>query len=153
MNDYIKTVQSGISTLPWPKQMEKLFGEGDHFIVHYGFSPGPKEWQTEVFFYGRYTMALVVDVDIDYTTHLVKTNVVSPKFYLHEVSDVIHGPRGVEGANFDGQWILDETKWNELVQAKGDWSAIGIPVKTNSPVPGFDEYVKGVRAPRVKVPH
>jgi len=153
MNDYIQTVQSGIKTLPWPKQMEALFGDGDHFITHYGFSPGPKEWTTEVFFGGRYTLALKVDVEIDYKAQTIKTNVSSPKFYLFEVGSLLRGAKGVEGADISKQWILDEEKWKKLVQAKGDWSAIGIPVKTNSPVPEFDEYVKGLRAPRVRIPH
>lgn len=75
MSDYVKTVQSGIAKLPWPKQIENLLGDADHFITHYGFSPGPKEWQTDVYFYGRYELTMVVNVDIDYGKHIVKTNV------------------------------------------------------------------------------
>ena len=153
MSDYIQTVKSGINSLPWPKEMEALFGEGDHFITHYGFKPGPKEWTTEVFFGGRYTLSLKVDVDVDYKTQTIKTSVSTPKFYLFEVGSVQRGARGVEGADISNQWILDEAKWKKLVQAKGDWSVLEIPVKTNSPVQDFDEYVRGLRAPVVKIPH
>ena len=65
MSDYIQTVKSGLETLPWPKEREALFGEGDHFVTDYGSSSGAKEWNTEVFFAGRYTLTLQVDVDID----------------------------------------------------------------------------------------
>jgi hypothetical protein len=30
---------------------------------------------------------------------------------------------------------------------------LGIPVRTNDPVPGFDAYVKVCRAPFEKIPH
>jgi hypothetical protein len=153
MSDYIQTVKSGLDTLPWPKEMEALFGEGDHFVTHYGFSPGPKKWNTEIFFGGRYTLTLQVDVDIDYKGHTIRSNVAPAKFYLWEVGALIRGARGVEGADIAGQWIFDEAKWKRLVQAKGDWSAIGIPVNTNSPIEGFDDYVKGCRSPRVNIPH
>jgi len=93
------------------------------------------------------------DVEIDYENNLVKTNVGPAKFYLFETGSIIHGPRGVEGANIVGQWIFDEAKWDKLVQSKGDWSLLGIPVKTNSPVPEFDAYVSLERAPVVKIPH
>jgi hypothetical protein len=150
MSDYVETAQSGIKTLPWPKEMEQLFGDGDHFITHYGFSPGPKEWNSEVFFGGRYTLTLQVDVVIEGRT--VAKSISPPKFYLSEVEKVVVDNGGA-GANFSGQWVLDEAQWKKLVQAKGDWSVIGIPVKTNSPVPGFENYVKGLRAPRMKIPH
>jgi len=152
MNDYIQTVKSGLDTLPWPKEMEALFGEGDHFVTHYGVSPGPRKWTTEVFFGGRYTLALQVDVEIDYRNHTIKKNVSPPKFYLWEVESTF-GIESPKSAKISGQWILDQTKWEELVRAKGDWSALGIPVRTNSPVPGFEDYVQGLRAPRIRIPH
>src|SRR6266481_3389857 len=85
MSDYIQTVKSGLDTLPWPKEMEALFGEGDHFVTHYGFSLGPNKWNTEIFFGGRYTLTLQVDVDIDYKGDTIRSNVSPAKFYLWEV--------------------------------------------------------------------
>jgi hypothetical protein len=146
-------MKSGLNTLPWPKEMEALFGEGDHFVTDYGSSSGAKEWHTQVFFGGRYKLSLQVNVDIDYRSHTIKGNVSQPKFSLLEVGSLIRGAKGVRGADIAGQWILDEAKWKTLVKANGDWSAIGIPVNTNSPIPGFDEYVEGWRSPRVKIPH
>src|SRR5207248_6442046 len=127
-----------------------LFGEGDHFITHYGFKPGPKEWTTEVFFGGRYTLSLKVDVDVDYKTQTIKTSVSTPKFYLFEVGSVQRGARGVEGADISNQWILEEGTWKKLVQAKRDGSAVERPVRTKSTVEDFDAYARGWRAPVVK---
>ena len=132
--------------------MEALFGDGDHFITHYGMGSGPKEWNSEVFFQGRYVLTLQVDVAINYWNNEVEKIVSSPKFYLVEVDSTVRENVGT-GANSLNGWEFDEAKWKKLLQAKGDWSAIGINVRTNDPVVGFEDYVKGLRAPRIKIPH
>ena len=154
MNDMIKTTQSGIDSLPWPRQMESLFGEGDHFITHFGFESGPRTWNTVVYFGGRYELALQVEVEINYSKNKVGKVVSSPTFYLWEVGSTIRNSANrVEGANVSKDWKFDEIAWKKLVEAKGDWSAIDIPIKANEPVAGFEDYVKGQRAPVVKIPH
>ena len=100
-------------------------------------------------FGGRYRLTLQVMVDIDYQHHTIKTNVTPPQIYLCELESLI----GDSGANIAHQWVLDEPKWNKLVHAKGDWSVLVIPVKTNNPIPGFERYAAQWRAPRVKIPH
>ena len=150
MTDYKQTVRSGIATLPWPKEMEALFGEGDHFITHYEFSPGPKKWNTEIYFGGRYRFTMQVDVEIDYKKHVIERYTSPPKFYLWEIGPLTREKGEIVGAKIADQWIFDEAKWRKLVEAKGDWSVIGLPMKKDNPIPGFDEYVKGWRAPRVQ---
>ena len=80
MSDMIKTTQSGIDSLPWPRQMESLFGAGDHFITHFGFESGPRTWNTVVYFGGRYELALQVEVEINYSKNKVGKVVSSPTF-------------------------------------------------------------------------
>jgi hypothetical protein len=153
MSDYVKTTQSGINTLPWPRQLEALFGDGDHLITDFGVGSGPRIWTPEVFFYGRYSLAAQFDVKIDYQQCRVVTNTSAPKFYLYEVESLTRDASGINGANIAHQGTFDEEKWAALLRAKGDWSAIGIPVKTNDPINGFDEYVKRNRESRVRIPH
>lgn len=152
LKDYEETIKSGINTLAWPKQMEALFGEGDHFITHYNFSPGPKTWNTEIFFGGRYELTLQVDVEIDYRKRTIVRTVTPAKFYLAEIESVQISSSGQVGATYSNDWSFDEARWKKLVGSDGDWSQIGIPLKTNA-VPGFDQFVKAVREPRVQVPH
>jgi len=147
MVDYKQTVRSGIATLPWPKEMEALFGEGDHAITHYAFSPGPKDWWTEIHFGGRYTLTMHVDVEIDYEKNLIVKYVSPPRFSLVEVGSLVRENGEIRGAKIADQWFFDEMRWKKLVEAKGDWSVIGLPVK-NSLIPSFDEYVKICRAPK-----
>ena len=134
--------------------METLFGEGDHFITYYGVDSGPKLWNSEVFFGGRYKLTLQVEVEINYWKHKIVKVVSPPKFYLSEIDSTIRDRANqVEGANISKNWQLDEAKWKKLVEAKGDWAVIDIPVKTNDPVARFEDYVKGQREPRDKIPH
>ena len=44
--------------------------------------------------------------------------------------------------SFTNGWVLGEEQWKRVVEAKGDWSKIGIILKTNSPVAGIQEYIK-----------
>jgi hypothetical protein len=152
LSDYKATVLSGIKVLPWAKEMETLFGEGDHFITHYNFSPGPKTWNTEIFFGGRYELTLQVDVEIDYKQRLVVRTVTSPRFYLREIDSIQIAPSGHVAGSYSNDWTFDEVRWKKLVASGGDWSQIGISIKSNA-VPGFDQHVKAMRAPRVQVPH
>jgi hypothetical protein len=152
LKDYKETVRSGIKARPWPKEMEALFGEGDHFITHYNFSPGPKTWNTEVFFGGRYELTLQVDVEIDYKKRTVVKVVTPPSFNLREVEHVQIDPSGLPTAFYSNDWTFDEARWKRLVVSGGDWLQIGILLKSNT-VPGFDQYEKAMRAPRVQVSH
>ena len=132
--------------------MEVLFGEGDYFITHYNFSPVPKTWNTEVFFGGRYELTLQLDVEIDYRKRNVVKSVTPPTFYLREVERVQFSPSGQPMVFYSDDWSFDETRWKKLVASGGDWSQIGISLKSNA-VPGFDQYEKAMREPRVRVPH
>lgn len=149
--DYRATVLSGIGILPWPKQMETLFGEGDHFITHYGFDTQPKQWNTEVYFGGRYVLTLQVDVAINHKDKSVVTNTTPATFYLTDMGIIHKMPDGSMTTRPANGWILDEEQWSRLVAAQGDWSAVGISLRSNDPVPDFDEYVRAKREPRVRV--
>jgi hypothetical protein len=84
---YKKMVRSGIQVLKWPAEMEHLFGDSDHFITHWGFhDPGPRLWNSEVYFGGRFCLTMQVEVEVDYKTCAVIRTVAPPKFYLRKVN-------------------------------------------------------------------
>jgi hypothetical protein len=150
MPTYKRTVLSGLDVLPWPRQMESLFGEGDHFIVHFGFAEGPRQWQTEIFFGGRYVLTMAVDVEVDYRNAKVVKAVGKPQFKLAEVRHLDWRPGAPPGATFSNEWTLDEAQWNSLVKANGDWAAVQITLK-KQPVRSFDKYVNAIRKDRIQV--
>jgi hypothetical protein len=92
-----------------------------------------------------------VKVEIDYKKHTVEKYTSPPRFYLWEIESLTREKDEIVGATIADQWVFDETKWRKLIESKGDWSAIGVPVKKESPLPGFAEYVKSWRASRVPV--
>jgi hypothetical protein len=68
--------------------MEEQFGTADHFITHFG-SRGKttNRWNTEVFFGGRYTLTMQVDVHVDYDKNQIEV-VGEPVFYLVEAESI-----------------------------------------------------------------
>lgn len=153
MSNYVQVMQSGIMHLAWPKEMETLFGEGDHFITHYNRSSGPKLWNSVVFFGGRYVLSLQVPVEIDYSSNRVHRTAGSPKFYLNELEMISIDSNGLVSATISRQSVINEDKWSQLVKNRGDWAVIGIKVQTNAPLSEFSKYVQAQRKPRVRIPH
>ena len=145
--DYVKTHESASTAIPAAVQMEELFGDADHFITHFAADGAPKTWNTEVFFGGRYSLTMTVDVLIDARTNSVK-QVGTPKFYLVGADKVTILPDGREMADYAGDehW-LSMADWAKVYASKGDFSKIGISLKSDS-VANFDRLVSGIRKDR-----
>jgi hypothetical protein len=150
MTEYRAVHLSAKQSLPIAVQMEELFGDADHFITHFGFS-GQKSntWNTEVYFDGRYTLTMQVEILINYSK---KALVVSgnPKFYLHEVIKIDHLPDGRIQSKYGMNREFTAEEWTKLYENKGDFSVIGIELR-DDPLSGFDEYEQGWRSPRIPI--
>jgi hypothetical protein len=152
MEDYKQMVRSGLQTMPWPLEIEQVFGDADHFLTHWNFAiEDPLQWNTEVYFGGRFWLTMQVETEVDYWKRTVVRTVKPPKFYLFKVASVTPFPNGGVKGKVDKQWEFGEAEWQKLVAAKGDWAAIGISLGDTNPVPNFDTMVKAQRAPRVRV--
>jgi hypothetical protein len=151
MGNYNKAVISGFAKFPQAMEMEKLFGEGDHFIS----SPGPtgtRDWNSVVYFGGRYTLTMQVEVKTDADFGKITDVVGKPLFVLEEARRIIRSPSGTTtGASFSNDWKFGVDDWKKVVDAKGDFGVIGIKTRNDEPLEGFDAYVKAVRAPRIRV--
>lgn len=148
-SDYIQIHESARTALPLAVQIEELFGDADHFITHFGFDRKPKVWNTEVYFGGRYSLTMQVDVAIDYSANTLK-QVGTPTFYLVEYTEVETSPTGGLGASSrepKGGRIFSAAKWKKVFKSDGDFSKIGITI-LKDPVPRFDEFVAAKRRPR-----
>ncbi len=140
LEKYEQAVKSGFPLLPQAKQMEKLFGEGDHFISVSHRADGIETWNTEVWFAGRYdlTMQSQVKVNGDFSKVV---SVSSPAFHLAEVTWANSGG----ACRYGDVYRFGEADWEKVVKAKGDFSVIGLHLTLDSPVPNFDNYVQGLR--------
>ena len=151
VKQYRAAVRSGFKKIPETLEIEELFGESDHFITHYGMEEGPLIWNTEVFFYGRYSLTMQVSVQLNGRYGEIVRVLDEPKFYFHEVGSINITERGLVGAKIAVDKRFGQAEWKKLVAAKGDFSAIGISVHRDRAVEGFDKYVKAQREPRMQV--
>ena len=151
-NDYKATVRSARTVLPIAVQMEELFPVADHFITHFGFDSGPKMWNTEVFFGGRYKLTIQVDVEIDYKANKVTKVVGEPTFYLNEIEkiQILPDGRALTWYNSRNYKSFGSKEWEKIFQEKGDLSALGLTANPEA-VQHFDEYVSQVRRDRIRV--
>ena len=149
---YREVVQSGFEKIPQSLEIEELFGEADHFITHWGMEDGPLHWNSEVYFYGRYSLTMQVYVEVDGRYGKVIRMVDEPEFLLCEYTAARpEGSGGGWGADPGEQHWLSPAEWKTLVENNGDFSAIGITVYRDRPVPGFDGFVRAKRRPRLRV--
>lgn len=151
-DEYKATVRSARAVLPIAVQMEEVFPIADHFITHFGFDSGPKMWNTEVFFGGRYTLTMQVDVEIDYKAKTITKVVGEPKFYLHEVQNIQILPDGRASSSYNSrnEKRFGSAEWEKIRQANGELSTLGLTANTEA-VQHFDEYVSQWRRDRIRV--
>jgi len=157
MNDYKDTVRDGIKTVPHVQEIMKIFPNAptDNFIGQSSYDKNIGIWNTVVYFGGRYQFGYQVDVIVDYKHNRISKVAGIPQFYLWEVATLTPlNSDGVIEATYNKSNdipFIGEKQWNKIVAAKGDFSVVGIHLITNSPIPGFDDYVHGWRKDRVQV--
>ena len=144
-----QVVQHGIETLILPKEVESLFGSTnvDHFISSFGSKTDAPMWNSVAYFSERYLLSLQVPISIDYDKCRLIGATNSAMVQINEVTKVEISKSGIAGATMNGQWRLNENEWKWLVENKGDWSVVKVPILTNAPVKRFNEYVRQVREP------
>ena len=144
-----KVVRHGVETLILPKEVETLFGDTnvDHFISNFGSKTHAPLWNSVSYFAGRYELSLQVPIAIDYDKCRLIGATNSAMAQINEVIKVDISKSGIAEATMKGQWRLNENEWKWLVKNNGDWSVVKVPILTNAPVKGFDEYMRQGREP------
>ena len=144
-----KVVLNGVETLILPREVETLFGATnvDHFISNFGSKANAPLWNSVAYFAGRYELLLQVPILIDYEHCALLGATNSAMLQINEVTKVDISKSGIAEATMNGQWRLNENEWKWLVKNHGDWLVVNVPILTNAPVKGFDEYVRQGREP------
>ena len=137
-----QTVRHGVSVIPYTAEIETMFpgAEVDHFITYFGFSEKPVPWNSVAYWKDRYVFIFQVDVKVDYANNTIAGIVGTPRFRLWEIASVSIISSSSVDARMSNDYDISESEWRKLVTSKGDFSAIGITLKTNSPVSGFPAY-------------
>ena len=137
-----KMVRSGYQIISEAQQIDELFSPAWHQLSNYD-EPDIAEWQTDAFFGGRYELEMCVSVRIDRHTGRVIEVVGEPRFGLMEVEKIVDSREVSYNGNNQHQFGIRE--WQRVVAAQGDFSAIGIHLDRDHPVPGFDRYLAAPR--------
>ena len=148
-SDYLKTTEQGIKTVPHVEEIRQIFPNAPkiHYIEQLGLQIGETtrqlaHWNTVVWFGGRYELTYQILVVPDYGKHSIKESQ-TPVFLLGEITEMTDGGRGVIFGPGGGRFF--EKDWNKVVAAKGDFSVIGIHLKTNAPIAGIENYIAASR--------
>ena len=148
-DDYEQAVKSGFAVIPQSLEIERFFGEADHFISYFGFKTVANTWNTEVYFAGHYRLTLQVDVKISDGT-VVET--ISPAvFYLDEFERFELQANGQVMARIKKNWTFNQADWKKVVSADGDLSVVGVDVVRDKPLEHFEKYVRAFRRDRSRV--
>lgn len=150
-SDYNKVHLDGLSKIASATEIESLLGDSDHFITHFGFAGETSNlWNTEVYFGGRYSLTMQVNIVVDYKNGVVEKVLDEPKFYLFTYGRIEQRANGNMAADISGQHIFGLADWERVYAADGDFSVIGLTLD-RTPIPEFSHYVNAVRLPRVRL--
>jgi hypothetical protein len=144
---YEKVILHGIETLILPGEVNLLFGATnvDHFISKFGSKTQVPVWHSIVYFGGRYRLLLQVPISVDYDKGKLNGAMNSAMVQIDEITRVDMSKPGIAGARTKGQWRLGESEWEWLLKNNGDWSVVKVPIQTNAPIKGFEDYVRQER--------
>lgn len=135
-----KMVHSGYALIPQAAKIDALVGPARHQVSNYR-EQNEGEWISTAYFGGRYELTMHLQVKFDTETSRITRLLEEPKFMLGEITEV--QGRGVSY----GQWHhFGPAEWEQVVQAGGDFSAIGIALDLDHPLPGFEKYQKMSRS-------
>lgn len=148
---YVATIADGMAKIPECSQVERHLGDADHFIVHFGSRRQPLEWQTEVFFKGRYSLTMVVNVTVDYDNNKIVKTDGKATFFLIEYKKIEKLEDGRFSASVAMQKQFGLVEWNEIVSKNCDFGVVGVKIE-DSPIPHFPDYVMAIRRDRVHIP-
>ncbi|BCX47551.1 hypothetical protein HAHE_14590 [Haloferula helveola] len=147
MGDYIKIHKDGIAKLAPAGQIHTQYAQVDHFIVSFGSSRQPLEWQTVAFIEGRFELTFVQPVKVDYAAGTVTPDG-DPEFYLHAAESTDGRSTRYEGRL---QREFGQAEWNAFVASGFDLGTLGIPASEVHPVKNWQTYVDAVRRDRIPI--
>lgn len=150
--NYDDRIACGIRSLDDARRFQELFPGAEHVIVQAKreFEPDGwrlvHEWISRANLYNRYALWLVLP--IEFTPDGVAAPLGQPDIYMIEIEKVENGGDDKEGPKWEcsfGQF--EEGAWKEIVEAGGDFAALGIDLMTNAPVEHFATFWRETRPP------
>jgi hypothetical protein len=128
---------------------QEFFPDAEHVIVQAKLDLPPEgwtladEWISRAKLYDRYVLWLVVP--IEFTVSGDVSPLEQPAVYIVEVGKVEKGRKEKGGPKWECNF--GEGDWKELIEAGGDFEALGADLITDSPVEGFATFWRDTSPP------
>jgi hypothetical protein len=138
MNNYDLAIQSGVRGSMYPREFNRLFPNAINVISYYTGEIGPPTWTSSIGLYNRYVFKLRLSIELD----SARTNIIStgpPTFYLYEIPKIDVRPNAEPYIHLQQLGEFSADAWRRLVEANGDFSALGVVLQTNNPVQDFED--------------
>jgi hypothetical protein len=139
---YAKALESGIHSGSVVGDFNRTYTNCDNIISYFtSGAQGGSLWNSSVAFYDRYVLRVRVPIKLDDSlTRIVAYG--EPAFYLWEVSSFTHENDRLRISR-EQLAVLTPGQWQTLLSHGGDILTLGIPIKTNALVPGFNDREPG----------
>lgn len=151
MKEYLAIHAAAKTQLPIAVEFEELFpANTDHFITHFGFDRWSDKqstvWTSDTYFLDRYQLTMQIPIEVDYEQRTFTTTG-DPDFYLVECTDFDGRSSSHDGLHFR----FGKKEWQDLYASHGDFLKLGLSLKKDSPITGFDELIRSTRSPRIHI--
>jgi hypothetical protein len=131
--------RSGPAVIPFVGEFDRLYPGAVHSISYYTGTAGPPTWYSKVGLHGRYVLYVECPIEFDWTRFRI-TGYGKPTFWLSEVAEFAPLGDGRVQITYLLHRSYELADWRKLVAAGGDLAALGIEVKKDRPLPGFDRH-------------
>jgi len=142
-SNYDLALADATHSIPYAAEFARLFPGNASWFSYYIGGAGPSSLNMEIYLFDRYQFRMGTLVTFDQARRKV-IDFGEPKFDLREISNVGRAANGNLSINFNMEAFrrFGASEWKQIVDAGGDFSAIGYTFITNSPVPRFEELRK-----------
>lgn len=134
---YKLAVADGVKNVPVVAEFNRLFDGANNSISYYTGEYGSPEWNSKVGLYDRYVLTMQAKIELDEA----RTGIVSfgePRFTLVEVEHLSRQPDGTHSISYAGNQVnFGLAEWRKLVEAGGDFLAVGVTLHKDRPLPQF----------------
>jgi hypothetical protein len=135
--NYNQILNSGMQTIVEAQRLRSVFPDAHDFISYFDGRYGNPAWNTKALLFRRYILVLQTPIKVDYSTNsIVEYGPVTIK--LFEVVSSTPLSTGQKDVRYGQSWELTPRQLDTVIEAKGDFSSIGIELEDAKPVEGID---------------
>jgi hypothetical protein len=136
---YAEAITAGRS-LQFVQELEQLFPSSAHSISYFNEELSEGQWNSMVPLHDRYILEVNM-MPFHVTKRAGRVRIIhhgSPRFELYDVESINVRPGGSIQYGRTVVRHFGIAEWERLVASGGDWSTIGVELRENDPIDGFD---------------